>query len=807
MKGKRPNPRTKQSHSSSTSPLERFQPFLSTTWAPIIFFALLSIVYFTGFVFTDNVMVGQDTGSEYHAGEEPFLQKVKDLEPANWTRYLGGTPMTGARMPQYFPLHIISLFTSHHRYLGWRYFFAMFSAGYFMYLCIRGFNLRPLTALFSGVAYASTPTLLTFIFAGQEAKMLVIALFPLMVWGLYRGLLTGRPIYFLLLSAGIGAGIYTPHLQMLYYGLWGLGILFLFQVLHLHRLEKNTAATLRRSLFSAGAVCLGLAIGAVGTFPQYWYTKTQSRRAVQPEGEGKGLEYAQSWALHPEEIASLIIPEFVHFFDPAQQENHYWGRNPLKLNSEYFGIIVLFFAALALARTRKDPRVQLLLALFLLSLAFSLGPHTPLHGLLYRFVPGMKVLRVPGMIAFLFAFPACVLAAIGLDRLLGEPDPSSQFQRNLAIGSGIAGGLLLLVALAPGAALSLWTGVFWSDIPSSKLQIAQANLPNLSRGALTAAALITLLYFLVRKRTQGSLSPALLVVLLLPLMLFDTWRIDKSFLVYTDPNRQPPPEQMYPDVFNFFNRNQDLYRVLFLSPLPVPIPGKDMGMRTYIDKVTVDHHEPFSVLRYDRIIQGETLQNLAILNLLNTKYIVSRQALQGLPEALSANGLYIYQNELALPWFYLAPQYTVETDEIRILQHLSNPEFPPTQTAILETEPPGFTPDPDPDLQTDRLELLSYKEREGHIELQVSSQGPRLLVISENYHPFWNVYVDGKIEPLLRANYVWKAVALRAGEHRVEFRFRDPIAVACRWISLLSTLGLIIGIVFFFPRSKENPNA
>ena len=43
-----------------------------------------------------------------------------------------------------------------------------------------------------------------------------------------------------------------------------------------------------------------------------------------------------------EEIASLILPQFVNF-DPDQQ-HRYWGRNPFKLNSEYFGIVPLFFA-------------------------------------------------------------------------------------------------------------------------------------------------------------------------------------------------------------------------------------------------------------------------------------------------------------------------------------------------------------------------------------------------------------------------------------------------------------------------------
>ena len=108
----------------------------------------------------------------------------------------------------------------------------------------------------------------------------------------------------------------------------------------------------------------------------------------------------------PEEIASLLIPEFVHFFKPENRQNLYWGRNALKLNAEYFGIAVVFFAAVAIAGARRDPRVLPLALLILVTLTFSLGPHTPVFRFFYDYVPGMNVLRTPGMIAFLFAFPA-----------------------------------------------------------------------------------------------------------------------------------------------------------------------------------------------------------------------------------------------------------------------------------------------------------------------------------------------------------------------------------------------------------------
>ena len=574
---------------------------------------------------------------------------------------------------------------------------------------------------------------------------------------------------------------------MLYYALCGLGILFVAKLVLLYYNERNIAAALRRSLLSAGAVCLGLGIGAMGVFPQYWYTRTESRRALE-NGEGKGLEYAQTWSLHPEEIASLVVPEFAHFDDPNRRIRNYWGRNPFKLNSEYFGIAVLFFAALALGRARRDPRISIFLLLFLFALAFALGPHTFLHGYAYRYIPGMKVLRAPGMIAFLFAFPACVLAAIGLQRVLYPADVSPLTRRNLAIGAGVAVILLLGVAVAPQSAINAWTGLFWTDIPDTGVRVAQANAPNLSRGAMLAAMLVAVLTFLTWKRMGGAVSPAVYACLLVPLMLFDTWRIDKQFLRYFDPDMQPPPERVYGGVLRHFQQDPDLYRVLIVSQLPVPIPGSDSGARTIIDKVRVHQHEPFTMLRYDRITEPQTLRHFPILNLLNTRYVVTREPFPGSPASLVANGLHIYRNDFALPWFYLAPRYLIETDEARILELLSEPGFKPDETVILEADPDGFSAGDMDTRSQDHVEKVAYDERRGYIELNVKAGGPRLLVVSENYHPFWHAYVDGEERPLFRANYAWKAVAVPAGEHRVELRFHDPIATACRWITFLSFL-------------------
>lgn len=792
---------------------------LKAWWIAPAIFGLFTLIYFTGFIFSNEVMEGLDTRMEYYRGKESAAEKIADLAPENWDRYLGGTPISGFRQPKYFPLYPIYVFTTFHRYLGWRYFFATFFAGLFTYHCARGMRLRRSTSILAGFGYASSPTLLTFIYPGQEGKMLAMAALPLMVCALDRIIDTRKPLHTFVLGAGVAAGIYTPHLQMLYYALIGLGIYFVVRLVQTYLEERDVRAATVRTALAAGGIVLGLAVGATGTFPAYEYTKTESRRAGD-KGQGVSLEYAQSWSLHPEEIASLLIPEFVHFFKPQERQNLYWGRNALKLNAEYFGIAIVFFAAMAIARARTDKRVLPHLLVAAIAMAFALGSHTPVFLFFYHFVPGMNVLRTPGMIAFLFAFPAVLLAATAINRLLdNQTDVDGS---RIRLFGGISCVLFLIVAVTPDTILSLWNSLFWSDIPGDKLQVAKQNLHSLSTGAwlgsLWLAALTGLTILRIRKRIPAQTF----LLLLLPILLIDTWRINKQFLKYVNPDRFPDPDVYIPQTLGIIESDTDYHRTW--------IPAGDVQLPESVDLVTVDYHEPFILRRYDRATKhlmqllqsGQRNETYQLLNILNVKYLaIAAQKVQGLLPALvspeqtgeevtlrpgieavaTERNVYLFRNRNALPFFYLATDAIRVGDEDQALQALTSARLDPTRQVILEQEAPlqlaGVQP-------TGRVVVDAFNERQGIVRLNVRSDQNSLLVVSQNFHPYWSAAVDGQPVEILRANYVWQAVPLPAGNHSVTLTYQDSLAVVCRWISLISTILLIAGLVFFTRGNRDS---
>ena len=56
--------------------------------------------------------------------------------------------------------------------------------------------------------------------------------------------------------------------------------------------------------------------------------------------------------------------------------------------------------------------------------------------------------------------------------------------------------------------------------------------------------------------------------------------------------------------------------------------------------------------------------------------------------------------------------------------------------------------------------------------------------------------MDGTATDLFRANYLWQGVVVPPGSHRIELTYYDGLAVVCRWISLISTVGLIGGLFY-----------
>jgi len=95
----------------------------------------------------------------------------------------------------------------------------------------------------------------------------------------------------------------------------------------------------------------------------------------------------------------------------------------------------------------------------------------------------------------------------------------------------------------------------------------------------------------------------------------------------------------------------------------------------------------------------------------------------------------------------------------------------------------------------DSIKLISYKPN--YLEYRSKSQNPELAVFSEIfYDKGWNAYIDGKLVPHGRADYVLRTMVVPSGDHNIDFKFEPVSYKIGQHIAFISSL--IVGLLLLF---------
>jgi hypothetical protein len=189
--------------------------------------------------------------------------------------------------------------------------------------------------------------------------------------------------------------------------------------------------------------------------------------------------------------------------------------------------------------------------------------------------------------------------------------------------------------------------------------------------------------------------------------------------------------------------------------------------------------------RYQELIDHHiSKNNVDVLNMLNTKYFI----IEDQNKKAQAN---INPRALGNAWLIQNIKWAENADEeIEALN-----DFDPKTTAIIDRRfeklVSGFQ---NKDTLIGSIKLMSYKPNE--LIYNYQSTEDNLVVFSEIYYDKgWNVYVDGKKMPYLRANYVLRAMMVASGNHEIVWKFEPKVFFVGGKISLITSL---IVILFFF---------
>ncbi len=150
----------------------------------------------------------------------------------------------------------------------------------------------------------------------------------------------------------------------------------------------------------------------------------------------------------------------------------------------------------------------------------------------------------------------------------------------------------------------------------------------------------------------------------------------------------------------------------------------------------------------------------------------------------------LYENQAVLPRAFLVYQARIADDEAA-LEQMRDPAFDPAQTVILAA---GTALDaPSPGLQVSPT-ITAYEPK--RVEIAVTSPTPAYLVLTDAWYPGWSATVNDQPVTIERANLMFRAIPVPAGESRIVFRYQPGwwpgalVVGALGWL-LLATIGIL----------------
>lgn len=769
-------------------------------WLPAAAYALVTIVLFRDFIVSDGMLFGSDTLSLGYVARAFYAEAVRQLQVfPRWNPFiLGGTPFIESTIggDTFYPTTALAFVMDLHRALGWKLVLHVFLAGLFAYGWIRALALSRPTAFLCGLAYLLAPYMVTLVYPGHDGKLFVTALAPLLFWVAERSLQRRGWLSFALVGLVVTLVLLTPHYQAAYFLFGAVGAYYIFRVVELGRAGGWRRAAGKFAAFLL-AVVLGATAASIQVIAPLWYVMNYSRRTATTTAAAEAeqrIEYASSWSLHPEEVAALVVPEFVgaNVGVSGWTGATYWGRNPFKLNHEYAGILILLLAPVGFLGRRRRGLLWFFTGLGAVALLYALGRHTPVWRILYEVVPGLHLFRAPSMTAFVFGLSALTLAAFGLERLLAaggearrEEGQGRAVSRYLWGATGALGALAVLASA--GVLTSLWTATLYAGIGAEQAAALERAQPFMTRGFWVATGLAALLagvWEALRRGWFGARTATGAVSLLVAL---DLLRVDAPFIQVVDPQAYFSQDEA---VHYLVERSRELppFRVLSLEHGAQDVLPALFGL-----ELAAGHH-PNDLARYRELIgmvgsglPEHLLSSERIRAVANVRYLLVPVALAsriaGLPEVARGSRYAAFELPYSLPRAYLVAEAAVLPDSEAVAFMMSE-AFEPAWQVVLSSPPPeplGGGP-----VQGG----VRWVERGvNRLRLQVQTDRPALLVLAENWFPAWHARVDGEPTPVLRANHAFRAVPVPAGSHSVELFYRSRLLRASL---IASAAGLVI---------------
>ncbi|NIM92003.1 MAG: YfhO family protein [Candidatus Aminicenantes bacterium] len=736
-------------------------------WITVLLLAIPHLFLF-GAVFEGKALFSGDLASFFY----PFKQAAGEMYRSGhlylWDPYIySGVPTASEiQTALFYPLNFFYAILPAIKATVYFITFHLFLTSLFMFLYLREIKLSRISSLFGALVFTYSGYYLMHV---DQLSMLGTGMWLPLILLFIEKAFKGKTLFYTILAGlAFGMQFLAGHPQVSV--LMGFALMFYFGFkIYKPLFSKDKKEIKRILLIFVSFFLIGLALSAVALIP-FIEASFLSQR-----GESD-YEASSSIYVSPEELQTFLIPELRR---KGSGLRVYGGTG-----EPYMGVVPFLLALFALFFVRGKYKIfYLILGAF--SFLAALGKTFPLHYILFHTMPLYGMLQIPIRFLFLYSLSIAVLSALGLEYL------GKNLKNIRKFGKYTFFAFIFL-------SLTFLASVLFSKVRNFLLNETEGGLRAPFVFLFYLGIFLLFVYLFQKKKSSYST----LTILISAMVLVDLLSFGSRYFTFSVVKQ----EEISPPIFSYLKKDQELYRVAisnvnFGPNLGMthkiqsiggyhPIVHKDYMRYVYYN----DHHSlDFSQIPPQARVYFPSMKETNMTNLLNVRYLIFPTQKYG--KYLTG----ISKIKGFLPRAFMVPQYSVLSYRNKILETLGDENFNPEEILLLDSdvglEGYHFTPE-----TAGSAEIVKYSE--DRIDIRTKADGDAFLLLSEIFYSGWKVLVDGVGEKIYRANYMFRSVPLKAGEHLVSFVY-DPLSFKVGVITTLVTSCLvfilsIVGIVKHF---------
>ncbi len=662
------------------------------------------------------------------------------------------------------------------------------------YLLLLSLNFRTKQAFMGALAFGLSSYLFIILGAGHNSKANAIGYFPLVTAGILMIFYRQKYLWGMIISTlAIALEINANHYQMTYYLIWMLIIFVIIQGFYDYK-QKQFKHFTKAIGFTVIACILALCINITKLWSTYEYSKhtirgkseltiNPDKKAVKPNS-GLDRDYITAWSYGKMETFNLFIPNFMGGGSvdklpkggavynalrdkvPKKQLHQlvnrfptYWGTQPFTEGPAYIGAVVILFFIMGCFLVKGKTKWWLVVST-LFSIVLSWGKNMAwLTDFFIDYVPLYNKFRAVSSIQVIAEFAVPLLAAFAIKSLFDSRVDVKQKIKTLKKSGIITLGLCVFFYLFGGMIFSFESSMD-AEYASYGLPMDMAKIDRLTmlksdclRAILFLLITLGVLYFYFK----GKLKPLWTVVVISLALMLDLVTVNKRYVNNEDFVKAKKMQRPFtPSAANLqILKDKNVYRVFNTMVNPM------QDASTSYFHHSIGGYHAAKLMRYQQLYDFHiSKMNIEVLNMLNVKYLIQKGE-NNRPNAV------INPNANGNAWVVNSYKIVQNADEE--IQALSN--FNSKKEAIVDIKfkdiLKGFTSS---DNSTASIQLMDYQPN--YLLYNFQSNKDELAIFSEIYYPKgWNAYIDGKLTPHFRTNYVLRGLRIPKGRHKIEFKF------------------------------------